>query len=264
MVYEGAWVSHRLRDDLLRLYLPQLPRSEIVAFVDGYVLFLVGGEKEMLAKYSAFGSPIVFAAEDNCWPYAGFANSFPESDAPCRYLNGGGLIGESGAILDLLHRYSDGPPSDLPSGLDVEAEYRTNARAVDALYPWSNQYYWSLVYLNHSELIALDREAALFAAFTLPPTTSKAERDEFRRNGEASLLNRAELERFHENYEMTEYRIRRKATGASPVQVHFNGQVAKLLAANALVTFPFDRRPVDRASARSFRDRKLLIGACKQ
>jgi hypothetical protein len=231
LVYTGEWTSHRLRDDMLREYLPTLAPKELVLFSDGYDSMFVAAEAEIVSKYASFDSPIVFTAERNCWPYRGFSRSYPPSATPFRFLNGGGFIGEAGAILDLLVRYPTSPPATVLPHLDVDPEYRVDPSQIDVRYQWSNQYYWSLMYLHHPELIALDRHARLFSEFGMDPNTPQQEFAQFRANPEGSALYASEKRRLDLDYEMVDNRIHCKATGSMPCQVHFNGPVPKRLAA---------------------------------
>lgn len=115
--------------------------AEIILFVDGYDVRLMGTEAAILARYEAFAAPLVMSAETACNPYPELVFRYPdECQAPYPYLNSGGYIGTAGAIRELL--------SDLRVW-----------RLPDAI---NDQGVLSDFYLSHPGRICLDHRAELF------------------------------------------------------------------------------------------------------
>jgi len=71
-------------------------------FTDSYDIVFAAGWGEILAKYAAFNSPIVCAAECYPWPKTEQASLYPQTIHRCKYLNAGGWIGETQAALAML------------------------------------------------------------------------------------------------------------------------------------------------------------------
>ncbi|XP_067390600.1 multifunctional procollagen lysine hydroxylase and glycosyltransferase LH3 isoform X2 [Emydura macquarii macquarii] len=89
--------KHAAREDL------------VVMFVDSYDVLLASGPVELLQKFMAFGSRIVFSAEGFCWPEWGLAERYPPVSSGKRFLNSGGFIGFAPAVHRLvqLWKYKD-------------------------------------------------------------------------------------------------------------------------------------------------------------
>lgn len=81
----------------------------VVMFVDSYDVLLAGGPLELLRKFLAFGSRVVFSAEGFCWPEWGLAERYPPVGAGKRFLNSGGFVGFAPAVHGLaqLWKYQD-------------------------------------------------------------------------------------------------------------------------------------------------------------
>ncbi|XP_044855947.1 multifunctional procollagen lysine hydroxylase and glycosyltransferase LH3 isoform X2 [Mauremys mutica] len=81
----------------------------VVMFVDSYDVLLAGGPLELLRKFLAFGSRVVFSAEGFCWPEWGLAERYPPVGAGKRFLNSGGFVGFAPAVhgLTQLWKYQD-------------------------------------------------------------------------------------------------------------------------------------------------------------
>eukprot|EP00742_Colponemidia_sp_Colp-10_P014567 GILJ01016555.1.p1 GENE.GILJ01016555.1~~GILJ01016555.1.p1 ORF type:complete len:356 (+),score=34.30 GILJ01016555.1:87-1070(+) len=106
-------------------FLQTIPEDDLVLFTDGFDTMFVGGDlRELVDKYESFESPIVVAAETNCWPFrypygdaptmrfnihdrtvigGDVCNEFPvpPHKSPFRYLNSGNLMGTAAALLPL-------------------------------------------------------------------------------------------------------------------------------------------------------------------
>lgn len=58
-------------------------------FTDSYDIICAAGWEEIIAKFEAFKSPIVFASESHPWPKVEQAALYPDTGDRCRYLNAG-------------------------------------------------------------------------------------------------------------------------------------------------------------------------------
>jgi hypothetical protein len=77
---------------------------EVALFIDGYDTIFAEGLDAILTKFRRIGSPVLFAAEANCWPGSrGIeAHNYPEAPTRYRFLNAGGWIAELPVMLALL------------------------------------------------------------------------------------------------------------------------------------------------------------------
>lgn len=87
----------------------------VVMFVDSYDVLLASGPVELLRKFMAFDSQVVFSAEAFCWPEWGLAERYPPVSAGKRFLNSGGFIGFAPAIHRVvqLWKYKDNDDDQL-------------------------------------------------------------------------------------------------------------------------------------------------------
>ena len=69
------------------------------AFCDAYDVVFAAGWEEILRKFSALNSPIVFGAECYCWPDINKAGVYPACPDRCRYLNAGFWMATAEAAL---------------------------------------------------------------------------------------------------------------------------------------------------------------------
>lgn len=58
-------------------------------FTDSYDVVFAAGMDEILRKFQALNSPIVFGAECYCWPDVNQAGLYPANPHRCRYINAG-------------------------------------------------------------------------------------------------------------------------------------------------------------------------------
>lgn len=80
--------------NLMRNQLQFYNDNDIVLFVDGYDVFLVGHLEEIKNRFIGFGCNILFAAEVNCWPDESLAPMFDfNTQTRYKYLNSGCYIG---------------------------------------------------------------------------------------------------------------------------------------------------------------------------
>lgn len=112
----------------------------VVLFSDAHDSIIQGDAGMILERYRAFGHPLVFSAERNCYPSPELAARYPAAGTPYAYLNSGGFIGEAGYLLDLLERW------DVPALPDRE----------------NDQGWFTRRFLDEPEAIRLDTHCSLF------------------------------------------------------------------------------------------------------
>lgn len=233
--FSGKWSTHRIKDLCLLAYVKELPPDEIIFFTDGYDTLLTCSAKEILEKYRQFQKPIVFTAERNCWPYAGLSGKFPLSASPARYLNCGGFIGPAGAIAFLLRKYPSPPSSH---GFFQKINWRIKRilsgkeSDPDNIYKWSNQYYWSHVFLENQDMIALDYNSEIFLELAPALNELMPNLKQFRAQMEESPLYKNERSRIEADCRFMDHRLLYAPTQTTPCQVHFNSPVTKQIALN--------------------------------
>lgn len=75
---------------------------DVFCFTDSYDVICAARWPEILEKFKAFRSPIVFGAESYPWPKTEQAPLYPETPHRCKYLNAGLWIAESEAAETFL------------------------------------------------------------------------------------------------------------------------------------------------------------------
>lgn len=63
--------------------------ADIYLFTDSFDVICAAGWDEILAKFEAYDSPIVFGAESYPWPKPEQASLYPATEHRCKYLNAG-------------------------------------------------------------------------------------------------------------------------------------------------------------------------------
>jgi hypothetical protein len=71
-------------------------------FTDSYDVVFAAGWPEIMEKYVALNSPLVFAAECYPWPDTKQAELYPPTEHRCKYLNAGFWMGEASAAREFL------------------------------------------------------------------------------------------------------------------------------------------------------------------
>ena len=109
----GVGFAHKLR--LVSAFVDGVAANDTVLFLDGYdTLIQAHSPEALLAQYTAalatYHAPagaVLMAAERNCFPDAGLAESYPRCDifpdSPYRYLNAGAYIGSAGSLRAIFH-----------------------------------------------------------------------------------------------------------------------------------------------------------------
>jgi hypothetical protein len=106
---EDTWVTNMTKFALLWDYLqqPELDDSRLLLIVDAFDVVITGSESQIIDKYDAFNTDIVFSAEANFYFRNKYLKYFywkhyPRGDTPYHYLNSGSFIGKVIHIKQLL------------------------------------------------------------------------------------------------------------------------------------------------------------------
>ena len=86
-------------------FVSNLPETDLLLSTDGYDVLYTQPEDVIRARFSAFGSPLVFSGEDGCYHHLADAKEFFEETAhgePYAYLNSGLAMGFVGAVRQML------------------------------------------------------------------------------------------------------------------------------------------------------------------
>ena len=79
---------------------------DVYLFTDSYDIICAAGWEEILRKFEALESPIVFGAESYPWPKTEQAPLYPETPHRCKYLNAGMWMGTADAARAFLEDIS--------------------------------------------------------------------------------------------------------------------------------------------------------------
>ncbi|HTI07209.1 MAG TPA: hypothetical protein VL832_01600 [Puia sp.] len=195
----GGWTNNRTKDILLRNYLTGLDGEEVVLFSDGYDTMMLAGEEEILEKFEQEKTDLLVSAEANCFPDKSLQDLYPPSDTIYRYLNCGGFIGRVKAIRDFLCKEVADPGTR---------------------HDWSNQYIWTLKYLQDTRQLKLDTRCEIFCTFYTIIGQFPLPDDAVRNRKEYTRIYQ---EWFQQNFVVRNDRIFNKLTETWPCNVHFNG-----------------------------------------
>jgi hypothetical protein len=78
-------------------------KYDVYLFTDSYDIICATGWEEILRKFEAYKSPIVFGAESYPWPKTEQAPLYPETPHRAKYLNAGLWIGTADAAEHFLN-----------------------------------------------------------------------------------------------------------------------------------------------------------------
>lgn len=226
------WITHRNKDLLLVEYLENIDPSEIILFTDGYDTLFLSGEDEILRKFRSFKKPVVFTAEKNCWPDISLRNRYPRSPTNSRYINSGGFIGYAGVIRRLIKSYEYPPIKNFTrKNFFWEMKKRIFKREFNPAlkYYFSNQYYWTKVFLYNQEVIALDYFSILFQELTTPRVRFSPDKIVKLSAIPTEIQIEQDKRRVLEIFSIGESGFQNRITGAKPCQLHFNGHIIKQL-----------------------------------
>jgi len=92
--------------NLLKEELKSYPNlgNHIILFTDSYDVIFLDGPKEIVRRFREMNSPIVFSAEQTCWPDESLMEKYPLTLSPYRFLNSGGFIGYGDHINTLINK----------------------------------------------------------------------------------------------------------------------------------------------------------------
>ena len=111
--------------------------NDIVLFTDAYDVVYCGNRKEIISRYLSFEKPIVFGCEKYCNPNPKLENHYKNRDLEFPFLNSGLFIGRVWALRSCMENYVFNDKHD-------------------------DQLYWTLQFLNKSNLFSLDYNNDLF------------------------------------------------------------------------------------------------------
>lgn len=188
--YQKEWTGNRIKDSVLKSYLEKLDSNETIMCIDAYDTLFLRGTEEIEERFMKYKIPILYAAEQNCWPVPALEKYY-KSSGNCKYLNGGGFIGESKVILELMNEYVEPPVESFAKIKDIQIE----GMKINGYYRWSNQYYWSLVYLKHQDVISLDNNCEIFFSLGTPLNIFRTHYDDFQKKGFNAAIYQSELKR---------------------------------------------------------------------
>jgi hypothetical protein len=116
---------------------PELNEDDIVLFTDAYDVIYGGSRDEIIKRYIHLNKPIVFGCEKYCNPDPRLDCHYTYRDTEFPYLNSGLFIGRVWAIRKCMETYKYNDKHD-------------------------DQFFWTLQFLNKSNLITLDYKNSLF------------------------------------------------------------------------------------------------------
>ena len=216
--FNKKWTGHRNKDILLLKYLEKTDGEQVILFTDAYDTMMLCDEEQLMESYERKGTPIVFSSEVNCWPFPGlkflYHKKYPMIGNS--FLNSGGFIGKAARIKELLKKYSK-PPS---YNFRELKEIRTmDGLHLDEMYGWSNQYYWTLVFLSEPDLISIDYENYIFITLGTPLNALTKNAEDYAKLGKRAKVYSEEVERLENTFANTNW--------GNLAHLHFNGPIVK-------------------------------------
>ncbi|MEM9143731.1 MAG: glycosyltransferase domain-containing protein [Bacteroidota bacterium] len=221
LYYASEWSSHRMKDKIIVSYLETLDPNEIVLFTDAYDTLFLSTSDALLKTFNNFNSSLLFSSEINCWPEPELCEVYARIHEKKAFLNSGAYIGRVSHIVNLLKKNPTAPSHILSDIYKIDPGL---VKIYDQKYMWSNQYYWTLLYLSLENRISLDFDSKMFLALgTALPFFQKNFKD-FRSLGTQSLIYRKELNRIQDIFS--------RMQAFSIAHVHFNNPVLKVIFKN--------------------------------
>lgn len=92
---------------LLKDHLETLDEYDHILFTDSYDVFYGDTFERTMDKFLGFNTRVLFSAESTCWPNAEWADQFPETEHPYRYLNSGTFIGRIKELKEMLSTFDE-------------------------------------------------------------------------------------------------------------------------------------------------------------
>ena len=196
---ELNYTSHRCKDFALMEYLKTLHDDELVLFTDGYDTIFLGNEEEIFIKFQQSSYDILFSAEMICWPDNALADRYPKVNTPYRYLNSGGFLGKVKALKKCLAQ-------------EIVTESTVK-------YPFSNQIFWTELFLKNRSTIGLDAQCRIFCSMASYEDLKTSETGKF----DLKQYYQTKLTWFVRNFTVENNRIRSRLTNEYPCHFHFQG-----------------------------------------
>lgn len=164
----------------------KLIETSHIIFTDCWDLIAATDSNEIMSRYLSFDCPIVISCEKNCFP-DDLKEDFDKIIAPTeyKYLNSGFIVGETEAILTCLESM------DLPNLADDHYDPVKQCN----VHP-NDQYEWMKIFMKQPVPITLDYYQSL-----------------------CQTLHGVSIDEL----DLSEVRIRNKATNSYPCAFHFNG-----------------------------------------
>jgi hypothetical protein len=210
---DTEWSSHRNKDIELSKVLLTLNPDELVLFTDGYDTFFIGNEEKIVSRYhySRNNKDILIAAEQVCFPDASLASRFDDTKSTYNYLNSGGIMAPAGVLLEAIKNLKN-----IREGLKEDP------------FPFSNQYLWSLYFLDNKNNIKLDSNCCLFQTFTPKVSTDRELRGMPENSQERQQFAKGIFKDINDNFEINGIiGLTNKKTGQSPLHLHFNSPISR-------------------------------------
>lgn len=89
-------------------YLETIPDEHIILFVDAFDVAIIKRKEEILEEFLKMDSPLVVAAERQCFPFHWLKKHFPEQ-LSFPYINSGCYMGYAGFIKNMLKKIDPKP-----------------------------------------------------------------------------------------------------------------------------------------------------------
>ena len=157
----SAWKGFSSKKTTISRYLQKVANEdELILFTDAYDTLINRDEDYILEVWHKQKKDILFSGETNCWPMGviGFALYGQHQPSTFPYLNSGGYLGRVSSLLNMIKKYSGAPVTAFP----LLKILQSHGHNVYDQYWWSDQFYWTLVYLLEREKIGIDHDGAVF------------------------------------------------------------------------------------------------------
>lgn len=93
-----------------------IPPDDIVLFLDAFDTLFLADPNQIVKRFLAFNTPLVFGAERHCWPYNPLRDQYPKAPTSHRFVNSGFYIGYAKDVLKMINTiFSMEFPTDIPS-----------------------------------------------------------------------------------------------------------------------------------------------------
>ena len=203
---QDSYKSHRRKDAILHNYLQEIDDEEIILFTDGYDAMFLSGEDEILTKFFKTQKELLFSAEVNCWPDESLSAEYPMEMSQFKYLCSGGFIGKAGFVKRKIEE-----------NLETISTRR---------YAFSNQIYWTEMFLRNTAQIGLDTKCEVFATLSSKEDIEFLTQLKSQRKGKEHVNNymKLKVDWFNNTFYIKDRRLCVLPTNdTKPCHVHANG-----------------------------------------